>query len=118
MTTKRCAAGILRDAANTIQIFGLAKGVYKKRTGQMCVLGAMGERKFVTATATHLHSLENDYAANALHRYMGFSDEDDIVNWNDAPERTGSQVIKALRGAARALEHGLDMSGYAYGGDK
>lgn len=94
--TKKHAASVLRRAAVLIETKGFNKGAYGNDDVGYCALGAIGmASNWITLPATR-----------ALQSFLGHSH---IPTWNDNQKRTAEEVTKALRGTARALEHGLEV---------
>lgn len=97
-------AAILRDAAALVRR-GLAKGVFAKDNqgeprsaysafaAQWCVIGAIQR-------AAHARSASPAPAIRAVACMIGAPTLASMFAWNDAPERTGEDVAKALERAA------------------
>jgi len=89
---------MLWDAANLIEERGHAKGALVRVDGSMCALGALN----CAATGDPLdHQQRHDVsgfmvAFSSLTKRVG----GDIVEWNNAPERTKEEVVSELRSAA------------------
>lgn len=101
-------ADLLLRGAYLIEKYGHTKGELKNENGAMCFMGALveGEPRSeslqwpkviedaaeITVKAINLE-LDNDYITT-------------IVDWNNAPERTGEEVIAAMRLAAQLVQQG------------
>ncbi len=105
--TKRDAANLLRRGANRIAAFGLARGAYQK-DGSFCVLGSVGQRGY--GDTDWLSDPLRDYAITAFEQVVGFK----APEFNDEIAADKNDVVQAMRRAAYALDHGLDMTGYYY----
>lgn len=113
---------VLRDAAELIERDGWCQGQFVDDAGCHCAVGSI-------LAATGWDSTEGgdwgsppedpvitfnalDIVAEHVERNSGSLDldlvSDDVVCWNDAPHRTVTEVLAALRGAADAweAEHG------------
>ncbi len=106
----------LLDAARHIEMHGLLKGGFGSAHGPCCIRGAIN---LVTIGST----VDGDYgnfpaddmrqwfassAVDAIARQIGAKDDrywaraEAVANWNDAPDRTRSEVLAAMRKAAEA----------------
>jgi hypothetical protein len=95
MTSKKEAAALLRQAANRILEFGWVTGELGDEHRGYCALGAM------SGSASCVN-----YAAEAFRRVL----DEEITAYNDAVAKNKTDVVRALRKTARALEHGLSLS--------
>ena len=107
MDTSEIAAK-LREAARLIQK-GWCKGTYAKgksgrdvlpdspRATEFCAVGAI--RRVAPHTYPEVHRALRLY----LREWVGAGG---VTFWNDAPERTKTQVVRAFRDAAKAVEAG------------
>ncbi len=96
LPSKRAVASFLRESANKIAVFGHCKGAYRDGLAY-CALGALGYDQCDETGKTHA----------ALEALRKVTHKKFISVWNDLPETTGTDVIRAMRKTARALEHGL-----------
>jgi hypothetical protein len=88
---------LLNKAADLLVQTGHTKWTLIDSQGQMCANGAI----YFAAESRHL----DFYAgADALASYLKLGDRRQIPAWNNAPERTGEEVIDAFRQAAKAME--------------
>lgn len=89
---------LLWEAARLIEERGHARGALVTSDGRMCALGALNCAATGDPRDTLKRSNVPGYAKafNAIRARAGGS----IVSWNNAPERTASEVIQALRDAA------------------
>lgn len=97
-------AAILDEAANVIERNGWTQGFYYDLSVDLppaecpvCPLGAIGLA--MGATNPKTDRAFGSPAEVALEQYL---DIVTVADWNDDPERTVTEVIAALRGAARA----------------
>lgn len=89
---------LLLNAADLIEKHGHCKGQLYNEKGQMCLMGALNRvhQNYVPqvdATAKVAAVLGLSYVGTAVIA---------VVDWNNAPERTGQEVIDVLRLAAQA----------------
>lgn len=83
-------------AADLIAFEGFVQNrLYDDRTGAHCVIGAINQYHTLSWSTT-----DDNWCLNKLCGYLGLSDWNSIVSWNNAPERTQAEVVAALRGAA------------------
>lgn len=93
---------VLFKAAELIEERGLAKAALEDGKGRFCVLGALCYAQY--GKSVSVQSLLP--ASTYLRKEIG--DVLDLADWNNAPERTPTEVIDTLRFAAkRALEDEL-----------
>lgn len=83
----------LLDAAEIIKTHGWAAIGRPHPAGSVCAYVAIMRVASVNGVAS-------GNAVRAFVRGIGGHDEEDIFRWNDAPERTKAEVIKALQAAA------------------
>lgn len=104
------ARQILIEAASLIETRGHAKGWFEDSKGCLCATGAIG----MAATGDPVGysddippdvEAELSRAFRAAHAEVGAMRNGDgrIVPWNDAPERTASEVVSMLRRAAERV---------------
>lgn len=97
------AARLLLEAADLIERHGHTKNQLYDDKGSLCFLGALYGAK-------GNDSLDADAraAASAVRTVVGLIPEgldiNVVVLWNNAPERTGAEVVDAMRRAAAMLE--------------
>jgi hypothetical protein len=100
---------IFRNAAKVIQGRGHSKGLYEQHTGEVCAVGAL----MAAEGKTPAHGLNPiGHVSQAVwflsSRIMSNTVDADpierIADWNDAPERTASEVVETLLAAAKAIE--------------
>lgn len=89
------ASHILLRAACAIERRGHCKFALRKG-GAMCAIGALS---YASRGHAYKGFSENGYEAfRKLTAFLG----DDVVAWNNAPERTAQEVIDGMRAAALA----------------
>lgn len=106
MASKRMAAKILREAANSIEAYGWCQGRLGNLQYGYCALGGI----YRAETVLNLTSNELDntrLARYALAKIVTGNQYASIPSWNDNKHRTKNEVIRAMRKTARALEHGM-----------
>lgn len=89
----------LRSAAALIRQKGHTKHHFEDADG-LCALGALN-----LATKGNSDGLGNrvaQAAARRLARHLKLATPFDLIAWNNAAERTGTEVISAMRAAARS----------------
>jgi hypothetical protein len=103
-------ADVLMKGADLLEKHGHTKHVRVGPDGTMCFLGALNAAQGETSMMgpdTPLTKLASEATAKVLgleHRHDGVEDyRHAVANWNNAPERTGRQVINAMRKAAKSL---------------
>lgn len=96
MADKITACGILLRAADILRLDGWRQDDAGRVGEPRCVLGALR-----AACLPRHPDIEHAEACGKLraHVYERFG-EADLVQWNDAPDRTADEVIAALRAAA------------------
>ena len=97
-------ADLLNRAANLIETRGHTKYELVSRSGAMCFMGALNE----AMGSRHIHKGFEDAALATckllgISKGDGFRDIDVVINWNNAPERTGQEVIDVMRQTAHNL---------------
>jgi len=93
--SKRALASIYRKAANLIKVHGYRKGEFGRKGYGFCAVGAV------------MSVIPGSYSPLSPLKALGISGSTaTVMAWNDAPERTKDEVIRAFRRAARLLEHG------------
>lgn len=84
----------LLDAAEYIRVHGHCKGQFEAPSGEACAVGAI-------ILANHggeaIAAIRRNRAFDAFTDYLGGA----VSTWNDAPERTEEDVIRALTECAR-----------------
>lgn len=99
--SKRAAAQYLRAAAKFLEAHKLTKGQFSNGHGAYCGIGAM---KAVDEDAHYSDvGLVARKAFSLVNGYFG------IPSFNDRPETTKADVVKAFRKTAAALDHGLKV---------
>ena len=93
-------AADLRAAADYLRTHGHAKGIFLDRTGSACLLGAFGQ----AAGFTRLYQIAQPSDNWPPIQAMGFTSLADAVGWNDASDRTATEVIDRPESAALGLE--------------
>jgi hypothetical protein len=101
---KRQAAKLLRAAANILETKGWYQGSFGNEEKGFCLLGSINVVD--TGEATWSTSPDANLAKEAIRVVSG---QRFLSRWNDSPGRTKSEVVSAMRKAARALEHGLKV---------
>lgn len=97
--TKRVLANELRKAANLLVERGWVQRYFFNRNG-FCMIGAINALGSTNVCAVKL----------ALGSYMReLNIHASPVRYNDKPGRTKEDVLRLMRGAAAALEHGLKV---------
>lgn len=109
----------LRRAARLIRDFGLAKRTQEDDEGRVCFHGAISKaatgssRACDRPLAAEAQKVAAEFllksGAKGIHR-METAYKYSCVNWNNAPERTASEVIAALEGAADARQAALQSA--------
>lgn len=84
----------LLEAAEIIKKNGHRKGAAGSMGTARCVVGAICEAGF------HAGGRSQSVIDEACNRVQQLVVPTNIVDWNDAPERTADEVIKALQEAA------------------
>jgi hypothetical protein len=94
-------SAVLRKAADHMKKFGHVKGLLEDDEGRVCLLGAIN---FALVGEACSMPNRSDTLLGHVRRYLKkrFGWNEDAVEWNNAPERSGEEVIAALRGTARA----------------
>jgi hypothetical protein len=82
----------LLEAADKLRNDGWAQGHLRTQDGRSCVVGVLRGFRVTTLTVV--------VASDRLVKHLGLSRTDDLMIWNDAPERTKEEVIAALEAAA------------------
>lgn len=100
-TPKRTIAKILRNAANLIETNGWTQHTLRS-VDKFCAIGAIDH---VTRGRPNEFSDYKDSSIAMMRHLCIYS----IPTWNDSACRTKTEVIRAMRGAARAAEHGLKL---------
>lgn len=90
-------AQILWEAADKIEDLGLMKENLWGPHGEMCSRGAL-----MSVVGTWNTQTSDAEAALASHLRIP-----DVVNWNNAPERTKAEVVAGFRSAALSLNPSL-----------
>lgn len=102
----------LMEAAEYIRTHGWCRGIQADAVGRVCLIGAISAvvpddpaRPWgdIFETRVELRRRINNYL-EVHHSQDSYSEDMSNVlaaRWNDAPDRTASQVISALRSAAR-----------------
>lgn len=86
----------LLNAAQRIQTRGHAKHTLcNRKTGAVCALGAYDDYHMIDEGRTS-HNCASDEGWARLYKYLG----EDIINWNNAPERTAQEVVDTMISAA------------------
>lgn len=80
----------LLEAADLIEEYGHAKGYLGQKGEPMCAIGAL-------EAATDGNMPVAFAGTDVLSLYLGNAD---VVDWNNAPERTKEEVVNTLRAAA------------------
>jgi hypothetical protein len=101
MATKREMAKVLRATARELEKHGWCKGSYTDNQGRHCVIGAA----IHTCTGLGYDNLRPFVVRMNLSKFIGLRNRH-VEAWNDHPNRRVEDVLKALRGCARNLEHG------------
>jgi hypothetical protein len=106
-------SAVLRKAANLLTTHGHCKGVLKKLSGEMCVMGAVNE--VVSGDGNRQDSL-NDYTTLCAYivRVLGLglprqphsTLREQVVAWNNNPDTSKAEVVEGLRRTANALDSG------------
>lgn len=96
MSETKTTREVLLAAAEEIERSGLHKGEYwpnpsRWTEGPCCTVGAVRR-----ACGTRFDTTSVEDAVSVLERRLRC----EVARWNDAPERTASDVIRALRAAA------------------
>lgn len=97
--SKRDVAKKLREGANNILTYGWTKGTFGSKTYGFCALGSMRDGSWCNGKSYAPYVA----AARALSTFLAAAPSE----WNDSVLRTKEEVVKGLRAAARAVEHGL-----------
>ena len=99
-------AAILEEAANVIRRNGWCQGAYfvpeankAREDCRVCAVGAINVALHKDAPVVLPSQVDTWRIAEAVEYHLGL---EDLVDWNDNPDRTAEQVIAALEGAARA----------------
>lgn len=92
---------ILRMAADLIEEKGHLKHQLFDSTGAMCVNGAMW---FAARKEKDLFLAANEILGKSIGVSKNFLGFWDLPGWNNAPERTGEEVIAKLRETADKYE--------------
>jgi len=87
------ASEVLIAAADLIERDGWCRGIFQNALGQRCVLGAVGD-------VCQSVGWDADYK-QALEKLQVQIHTSAPSVWNDSPKRTESEVVNALREAAR-----------------
>ncbi len=87
----------LRDAAELIRTRGHCKGDYTDASGALCLVGAI---RVVTGCGLAYESAASGECIALTLRVA--QTIPDVLDFNDAPERTAEEVISALESAARS----------------
>lgn len=111
--SKRKAAKILRDAAVLIETTGWCQRSFS-RDGAHCLVGAVHGASVGTTYSVSIGksvSLE-DLRRSLPHKQLALRAlrtalKNAPVGYNDATDTTKTDVLRALRTTARALEHGM-----------
>lgn len=97
-------ADLLNKAAEIIETRGFVKGDDKNaKMGHAGCPTCAALALYDAGEALNLSRRDVWDARRALCRHVGIANEDflfGVFQWNDAPERTGEEVIAGLRGAA------------------
>lgn len=92
---------LLLDAADYMETHGHCKGNFENTLGQVCFYGAL---KKVCGWDTETHNVltpdEKILFMDAVCKVKLCFPGRDMVVWNDAPERTGEDVIAVMREVA------------------
>jgi hypothetical protein len=91
------SAATLRRAAQIVRERGWTQGRYEEEDGRMCVEGAMSLAHGYQAPAGNCDVVADLFALRQVTL-------ENVVDWNDAPERTAEDVIAALEAAADRLD--------------
>ncbi|MFE1321660.1 hypothetical protein [Kitasatospora phosalacinea] len=102
---ERLAVGqVLRLAAEYLEVHGHCKGKFAAPEGRgACAVGAI--RAVVTGSRYIVHPLV-ERAVEAFSATLpdrSYDPDENIAAWNDEPERTTAEVVRALRAAAEAV---------------
>ena len=96
---------VLLSAARLIEIHGLAKETQRDAEGRLCLMGAISVARM---GATCKYDSVTCRATLAVHKYLlsvGVSEDitapSGSAQWNNQPQRTQTEVVAALRGAAQ-----------------
>lgn len=98
---------LLLDGANEIEKRGHAKGIeYNAKTGGVCLMGAVHialteEPLYTAALALWFSPLVSEARNQVYYKMRHFLGGRCPVTWNNAPERTASEVTSAMRACAR-----------------
>lgn len=85
---------LMLKAADLIEKHGHAKGSYTDARGGYCFMGAL----HVAETGDTMGT--NGLSSEACHRVMKHIGSRGFIDWNDAPERTGAEVVGIMRRVA------------------
>lgn len=89
-------AGRLLKAAQALREHGWSQKMYQERDGRMCAVGAIMFVDGHVPYSTEQASAGAMAAYTRLQRVIGHT----VQSWNDKPERTADEVIRALETAA------------------
>ena len=96
-------ADLLDNAAKAIEENGWCQRTGRKKTGELCMLGAVDFASYAHGATKHARG-ERHKAHTVLRRHLNSQ----IAVWNDKKSRTREDVLKALRGAAAGLREEED----------
>lgn len=85
-------AKLCQKAADLIEEHGHAKGKFEDADGCVCLFGAIN-----LAENGNADEWSGEEAALAQAKALGFDSVNDLLHWNDAPERTQAEVLARLR---------------------
>jgi hypothetical protein len=104
------AADILDEGADLIEVGGLAKGTLFKENEEgglsYCAVGAM-TNSLAYGRFSNARPGTWQKVTLAMRKYIGIWT---IPNWNNAPERTATEVIDTMRRAAKDLRNEAPVS--------
>lgn len=90
---------LLLDAADALETRGHVKGVLCDG-GRVCVRGALNVAVHGNYTFPAVYPPSYNEAEQVIADHLGFHNIYDVVEWNNAPERTQAEVVGALRACA------------------
>lgn len=99
-------ARLLLEAADLIEHHGHTKNQLYGPDGSMCLMGALEKARAVKDVDSYA-AMQGAARAVADTLKLGwYCPIVDAVEWNNAPERTGAEVVDAMRQAAATVEAG------------
>lgn len=88
---------LLLNAADTIERVGHCKMTQCDNEGRMCFIGAVKFHDVGNAKSWELTTYGTE-ALDKMRKYLG----EHPIDWNNAPERTGAEVVAGMRDCARS----------------